>query len=143
MKRASAATIATFTALALTGSIALAQSSGGSTGGTSTGGSSASPASPASPTTPGTNPGGSPTPGVNPPAPSDLGTTGRAPGVNPANSQDMSRRGNPQDLTTPRGMNPQDSRAPGTPQIYKPEMGDGAIGAVFPDVRPGNCSRRR
>jgi hypothetical protein len=51
-----------------------------------------------------------------------MGTTGRAPGTNPANSQDVSRRGNPQDLTTPRGMNPQDSRAP-TPQIYKPEMG--------------------
>ena len=40
-------TIATFTALALTGGIALAQSSGGSAGGASTGGTSASPASPA------------------------------------------------------------------------------------------------
>jgi hypothetical protein len=34
----------------------------------------------------------------------------------------VSRRGNPQDLTQPRGINPQDSRAPGTPQIYKPEQ---------------------
>jgi hypothetical protein len=113
--------LATFAALALTGGIALAQSSGGSsTGGASTGSTSASPASPATPGSPitGQTPSASPTP----PAPSDMGTTGRAPGTNPANSQDVSRRGNPQDLTTPRGMNPQDSRA-STPQIYKPEMG--------------------
>jgi hypothetical protein len=34
----------------------------------------------------------------------------------------MSRRGNPQDLTLPRGVNPQDAKPPsGVPQIYKPE----------------------
>ena len=115
---------ATLATLALTGGLAFAQSSGGtssggaSTGGASTGGTAASPASPTSPT----NPGSSPSPGANPPAPSDLGTTGRAPGVNPANPQDMTGRGNPQDLTRPRGVNPQDARPPASvPQIYVPE----------------------
>ena len=41
--------------------------------------------------------------------------------TNPANSQDVSRRSNPQDMTLPRAVNPQDSRGTGTPQIYKPE----------------------
>jgi hypothetical protein len=52
-----------------------------------------------------------------------MGTTGRAPGTNPANSQDVTRRGNPQDLTQPRGMNPQDAKPPSSsvPQIYVPE----------------------
>lgn len=118
MKRMCAA----LAALALTGGIAVAQSSGGGTGGAGTGGASTSSgASSGSPTTPGTNPGGSPTPGANPPAPSDLGTTGRAPGVNPANRQDMTGRGNPQDLTKPNASNPQNSRAPNVPQIYVPE----------------------
>ena len=105
MKRVCAA----LAAFALTGGFALAQSSGG-TGGSSTGGAST-----------GQNPGASPAPGANPPAPSDIGTTGRAPGTNPANSQDVSRRGNPQDMTQPRAINPQDSRGTGVPQIYKPE----------------------
>jgi hypothetical protein len=33
---------------------------------------------------------------------------GLAPGVNPNNSQDLTNRGNPQDLTRPGGGNPQD-----------------------------------
>jgi hypothetical protein len=31
-----------------------------------------------------------------------------APGVNPSNSQDLTNRSNPQDLTQPGGSNPQD-----------------------------------
>jgi hypothetical protein len=97
---------ATLAALALTGGIALAQTSGtgtGSMGGASTGGAAS--------------------PGPNPPAPSDIGTTGRAPGTNPANSQDVSRRGNLQDTTLPRGINPQNMKGLGVPQIYVPERG--------------------
>jgi hypothetical protein len=33
---------------------------------------------------------------------------GLAPGVNPSNSQDLTNRSNPQDLTRPGGSNPQD-----------------------------------
>src|SRR5262245_20332651 len=33
---------------------------------------------------------------------------GYAPGVNPSNSQDLTHRSNPQDLTAPGGSNPQD-----------------------------------
>jgi hypothetical protein len=126
---------ATVAVLALSGGIALAQSSGGSSAGGSPGGaaspgsSTTGPTSPTGPATPGAaanpgstvNPSAPATPGAVPPSPADSGTTGRAPGVNPANSQDVTRRGNPQDLTLPRGVNPQDSKAPGTPQIYKPE----------------------
>ena len=119
---------ATVAALALSGGLALAQSSGGSSsGGASSGGASspgASSTGPTSPTGPAgatVNPSAPATPGATPPSPADSSTTGRAPGVNPANSQDVLRRGNPQDLTLPRGQNPQDSKAPGTPQIYKPE----------------------
>ena len=35
-------------------------------------------------------------------------TVGMAPGVNPINSQDLTNRSNPQDLTQPGGSNPQD-----------------------------------
>jgi hypothetical protein len=35
-------------------------------------------------------------------------TAGMAPGVNPSNSQDLTNRSNPQDLTQPGGSNPQD-----------------------------------
>ena len=126
MKRIGAA----LAALALTGGFALAQSSGGSsTGGTSTGGAASSPTSPTSPASPATPgspvtgqvPGVSPSP--TPPAPSDIGTTGRAPGTSPANSQDVSRRGSPQDMTLPRARNPQDMKSLGVPQIYVPERG--------------------
>jgi len=57
------------------------------------------------------------------PAPSD-GTVGRAPGINPSNPQDLNNRSNPQDLTRPRGSNPQDllpGAAPGVPNIAVPE----------------------
>jgi hypothetical protein len=36
------------------------------------------------------------------------GNAGYAPGVNPSNSQDMSNRSNPQDMTLPGASNPQD-----------------------------------
>jgi hypothetical protein len=35
-------------------------------------------------------------------------TAGWAPGVNPSNPQDLTNRGNPQDLTLPGAGNPQD-----------------------------------
>jgi hypothetical protein len=41
--------------------------------------------------------------------------------VNPANPQDMTRRGNPQDMTLPGARNPQDMRDTGTPVIIAPE----------------------
>ena len=106
---------ATAAVLCLSGGLALAQS---------TGGTSSPSASPGSSTTGPANPGPSPaTPGLsNPPAPSDSSTTGRAPGVNPANSQDQINRGNPQDLTRPGASNPQDMKPSGpTPNIIVPE----------------------
>jgi hypothetical protein len=54
-----------------------------------------------------TNPGGSTPPGITP-APSAGATVGQAPGANPSNAQDLTNRGNPQDLTKPGGSNPQD-----------------------------------
>jgi hypothetical protein len=95
---------ATLAALALTSGFALAQTSGSSS-------------------TSGANTGGTAAPGPNPPAPSDIGTTGRGPGTSPASSQDMSRRGNLQDTTLPRGINPQNMKGLGVPQIYVPERG--------------------
>jgi hypothetical protein len=64
----------------LSGSFALAQS--------------APPAAPANPTTM--------------PAPSTNATVGQSPNVNPSNSQDLSNRSNPQDLTKSGASNPQD-----------------------------------
>jgi hypothetical protein len=53
--------------------------------------------------------------GMNPPSipsPSDEATVGFAPGVNPSNSQDLTYRANPQDLTMPRSSNPEDLTNP-------------------------------
>ena len=46
------------------------------------------------------------------PSPSNEATVGRAPGVNPSNSQDLTNRANPQDLTMPGGSNSQDLATP-------------------------------
>jgi hypothetical protein len=46
----------------------------------------------------------------NPSAPS--ATVGQPPTVNPSNSQDLSTRSNPQDLTKPGASNPQDLTRP-------------------------------
>jgi hypothetical protein len=70
----------------LSGGLALAQTNRGGTG-PSTGSSTTSPS----------NPTMAPAPNV-----------GLTPGVNPSNSQDLTNRGNPQDLTRPGGSNPQD-----------------------------------
>ena len=70
----------------LSGGLTLAQGNRGGTG-PSTGSSATSPP----------NPTLSPAP-----------TQGLAPGVNPSNSQDLTNRSNPQDLTRPGGSNPQD-----------------------------------
>ena len=59
------------------------------------------------------------TPGVTAPSPADSATVGRAPGVNPGNSQDLTHRSNPQDLTQQGGSNSQDSR-PITPNVVVP-----------------------
>ena len=126
--------ITTLSALLLSGTLALAQSSGGGTGGGaggagggasgagSAGGSAGAPST-ASPQGKSGSAAGSPTtsPGVTAPSPADPATTGRGPGVNPANPQDLSRRSNPQDLTQPGGRNPQDQIAPGVPNIVTPE----------------------
>jgi hypothetical protein len=80
---------ATMAIFLLSGGLALAQGVGGATGPAGSG------------TTGPTNP--------NPvPVPPDGATMGRAPGVNQSNSQDLTNRGNPQDLTKPGGSNPQD-----------------------------------
>jgi hypothetical protein len=50
-------------------------------------------------------------PGMSMAAPSSEPTAGRA-GVNPSNPQDLTNRGNPQDLTLPRASNPQDLLPP-------------------------------
>jgi hypothetical protein len=62
-------------------------------------------------------------PGVTAPSPADSSTVGRGPGVNPGNSQDLTHRSNPQDLTQQGGSNPQDARpiAPTIPNIMVPE----------------------
>jgi len=70
----------------LSNGLALAQTNRGGTG-PSTGSSTTSPS----------NPTMAPAPNV-----------GLTPGVNPSNSQDLTNRGNPQDLTRPGGSNPQD-----------------------------------
>ena len=82
MKRLSG-TIAIFL---LSGGLALAQTSRAGTG-PSTGSSTTSPP----------NPSTAPAPNV-----------GLAPGANPGNSQDLTNRSNPQDLTRPGASNPQD-----------------------------------
>jgi hypothetical protein len=107
--------------LVVAGSTSLAQSSGGSTGSSGTTGSSIGRST--------TSPGGSLAPGapaVTPgpvaPSPADGATVGRAPGVNPSSPQDLSGRGNPQDLNQPGGSNSQDMLPRnGTPQIAIPE----------------------
>jgi hypothetical protein len=73
----------------LSGGLALAQAVGGATrpaGSGTTGPTNPSPA----------------------PVPPEGATIGQAPGVNPGNSQDLTNRGNPKDLTKPGGSNPQD-----------------------------------
>ena len=46
---------------------------------------------------------------------------GYPPGVNPSNPQDLTHRGNPQDLTLPGASNPQDLvRAPALPRAISP-----------------------
>src|SRR5438045_9412429 len=96
-------TITIICVLLLSGSVALAQGSGGSGGSSSSGG--ASTGSPSStPSAPGTNPdslgntnrkssgSGTVIPGVAAPAPSDGATAGRSPGAHPSNSPDVTRR---------------------------------------------------
>jgi hypothetical protein len=79
----------------LSGGLALAQAGGGGAGpsGPSTGSSTTGPTNPNGPSLP--------------PSPSGGTTVGQA-GVNPGNSQDLTNRNNPQDLTRPGGSNPQD-----------------------------------
>src|SRR4051794_36846875 len=97
----------------MSGTLACAQSSGGSSGGSS--GSSGSTSSSSGSTSSSGNTSGSPPSStnsgvINPvlprspnpqttPAPSDSTTVGRSPGTNPANPQDLTNRRNPQDLT--------------------------------------------
>jgi hypothetical protein len=68
------------------------------------------PGSMAAPGTPSVLPGSSPL---------DPTTVGRGVGINPSNSQDLTNRGNLQDLTAPRGNNSQDrsNQRPGPPSI--------------------------
>lgn len=131
--------IATFSALVLSGTLALAQAGGGSSGGTggssggtggSSGGAAGAPGGTVSPQgksgTSGGTPGSSLTApnGLTTPSPSDPATTGRGPGVNPSNPQDLTGRSNPQDLSRPGGRNPQNldnNIAPGVPNIVAPE----------------------
>jgi hypothetical protein len=144
MKRVAA--IATILALSTT--LAFAQSGGGSGGGSSGGSAGSSASGSAAGTSAGTTssmgtgsqsgagtsatPGaitngpnntGGPVPGLSTPSASDITTSGRAPGVNPANPQDASRRGNPSDRSLTGARNPQDMKAfdSGTPQIVVPE----------------------
>jgi hypothetical protein len=77
---------ATMAILLLSGGLALAQTNRGGTG-PSTGSGTTSPL----------NPSMAPPPAV-----------GLPPGVNPSNSQDLTNRSNPQDLTRPGASNPQD-----------------------------------
>jgi len=142
---------ATVAILALSGGLALAQSSGGgggssggaagsggSAGAASTGSTgsnaaaqSAQPSGAGSSATPGSqvngpNNTGGPAPGLSTTQPSDSLTVGRAPGVNPANPQDASRRNNPSDRALTGARNPQDLKAfdnsvSGVPQIIVPE----------------------
>lgn len=137
---------ATAAILALSGGLALAQSSGGGSSGGASGSSSgagsassgstgsnaasqsAQPNGAGSSATPGSqvngpNNAGGPAPGLSTVQPSDTATVGRAPGVNPANPQDATRRGNPSDRTLPGAKNPQDMKAfdNGVPQIITPE----------------------
>jgi hypothetical protein len=91
MKRVSA----TMAVLLLSSGLALAQAGGGTgVGGTAGGLTGSGTMSP-------TNPNAAPVPPTN-------GTVGQAPGTNPSNSQDLSNRNNPQDMTKPGAGNPQD-----------------------------------
>src|ERR1700676_561223 len=54
---------------------------------------------------------------------------GLAPGFNPSNPQDLTNRGNPQDLTLPGASNPQDLvRSPALPRAISPGPGPGTVG---------------
>ena len=46
------------------------------------------------------------------PTPSSSATVGQSPNANPSNSQDLSNRSNPQDLTKSGASNPQDLTRP-------------------------------
>jgi hypothetical protein len=95
MKRVSA----TMAVLLLSSGLALAQGGGGAAGGgTGVGGTGGLTGSG---TMSPTNPNAAPVPPTN-------GTVGQAPGTNPSNSQDLSNRNNPQDMTKPGAGNPQD-----------------------------------
>ena len=74
--------------LLLSAGLALAQGVGGAT------------APVGSSTTGPTNPGNPASPGITPMPPGGA-TVGQAPGADPGNAQDLSNRGNPQDLTKP------------------------------------------
>jgi hypothetical protein len=131
MKRLCAALMA----LAMSGGLVLAQSSGGTGGSGASGGvggsggpgaGSSGPGTGAPGTPPGStyappgtfNPNTMPNPGATTPG-SGGATTGRGPNPNPANPQDMTGRSNPQDQTSPRTTSPRD---PGLgPQITVPE----------------------
>ena len=49
---------------------------------------------------------------ANPSAPSSSATVGAPPTANPSNSQDLTNRSNPQDLSRSRASNPQDLTRP-------------------------------
>jgi hypothetical protein len=108
-------------ALVLSGTLALAQSSG--SGGGAAGGGSVGGGTSGAPQSSGglTGPSITAPNGLTTPSPADPATTGRGPGVNPSNPQDMINRSNPQDLNRPGGSNPQSQVAPGVPNIVAPE----------------------
>jgi hypothetical protein len=49
---------------------------------------------------------------ANPSSPASSATVGQSPNINPSNSQDLSGRSNPQDLTRPGASNRQDLTRP-------------------------------
>jgi len=59
------------------------------------------------------------TPGLTDPSPLNGATVGRSPGINSSNPQDRSGSSNPQDMTQPRAINPQDMNPP-NPNIVMP-----------------------
>jgi hypothetical protein len=97
---------ATMAVLLLSGGLALAQGGpGGGAGGGSAGGGTGATGGSGLSTGPGTvsptNPSGASVPSTN-------GTVGQSVGANPSNSQDLSNRNNPQDMTKPGASNPQE-----------------------------------
>jgi hypothetical protein len=64
---------------------------------------------------------------------------GYPPGVNPSNPQDLTHRGNPQDLTLPGASNPQDLvRSPTPPRVVSPLPGPDAGRPPVPSLSLGH-----